>query len=51
MFSRLGVDEAKVEAMRADHGVYMVSDSRMNIAGLNADTVPILAEAIAKTCR
>jgi aromatic-amino-acid transaminase len=24
----------------------MVSDSRMNIAGLNAETVPILAQAI-----
>ncbi|SPJ23085.1 amino acid aminotransferase [Palleronia abyssalis] len=50
MFSRLGVDADKVETMRRDHGVYMVGDSRMNIAGLNADTVPILAAAIAKTC-
>jgi len=24
----------------------MVGDSRMNIAGLNADTIPILAQAI-----
>ncbi|SFH08159.1 aromatic amino acid aminotransferase apoenzyme [Palleronia marisminoris] len=50
MFSRLGVDADKVEAMRRDHGIYMVGDSRLNIAGLNARTVPILAEAIAKTC-
>ncbi|WP_392337697.1 aromatic amino acid transaminase [Loktanella salsilacus] len=46
MFSRLGTTEAKVEILRADHGIYMVSDSRMNIAGLNAETVPILAQAI-----
>ncbi|WP_394153720.1 aromatic amino acid transaminase [Loktanella salsilacus] len=46
MFSRLGTSEAKVEILRADHGIYMVSDSRMNIAGLNAKTVPILAQAI-----
>ncbi len=46
MFSRLGTTEAKVEILRADHGIYMVSDSRMNIAGLNAETVPILAKAI-----
>ena len=48
MFSRLGLTEAQVETLRADHGIYMVSDSRINIAGLNARTVPILAAAIAK---
>ncbi|MBL4559164.1 MAG: aminotransferase class I/II-fold pyridoxal phosphate-dependent enzyme [Rhodobacteraceae bacterium] len=31
-----------------DHGIYMVGDSRVNIAGLNRATVPILAEAIVK---
>ena len=47
MFSRLGTTAEKVEEMREQHGIYMVSDSRMNIAGLNKDTVPILARAIA----
>ena len=46
MFSRLGTSPEKVEQLRADHGIYMVGDSRMNIAGLNAATVPILAKAI-----
>ncbi|PTX57542.1 aromatic-amino-acid transaminase [Litoreibacter ponti] len=46
MFSRLGATEAQVEQMRESHGIYMVSDSRLNIAGLNADSVPILADAI-----
>ncbi len=46
MFSRIGATPAQVEQMRADHGIYMVGDSRMNIAGLNAATVPILARAI-----
>lgn len=46
MFSRLGTTAAKVEEMRAKNGIYMVSDSRMNIAGLNAETVPLLAKAI-----
>jgi Aspartate/tyrosine/aromatic aminotransferase len=46
MFSRLGVSPEIVETLRADHGVYMVGDSRMNIAGLNTETVPILAKAI-----
>jgi aromatic-amino-acid transaminase len=46
MFSRIGTTPEKVEKMRADSGIYMVSDSRMNIAGLNSDTIPILAKAI-----
>ena len=46
MFSRLGTTPEKVEKLRADHGIYMVGDSRMNIAGLNANSVPILAKAI-----
>ncbi len=46
MFSRLGTTPEMVEKLRRDHGIYMVGDSRMNIAGLNAQTVPILARAI-----
>ncbi|MFT6121442.1 MAG: aromatic-amino-acid transaminase [Yoonia sp.] len=46
MFSLLGTTPELVEKLRADFGIYMVADSRMNIAGLNAQTVPILAKAI-----
>jgi aromatic-amino-acid transaminase len=46
MFSRLGASPAQVETLRRDHGIYMVGDSRMNIAGLNAQTVPVLAHAV-----
>jgi aromatic-amino-acid transaminase len=46
MFSRLGASPAKVEKLRTDHGIYMVGDSRLNIAGLNKDTVPVLAKAV-----
>jgi len=46
MFSRLGTTPDKVDALRDKHGIYMVGDSRMNIAGLNRDSVPILARAI-----
>ena len=46
MFSRLGLTEAQVTTLREKHGVYMVGDSRINIAGLNARTVPVLAAAI-----
>ena len=46
MFSRLGTTPEMVERLREEHAIYMVGDSRMNIAGLNAQTVPILAQAI-----
>ena len=46
MFSRLGATPEQVERMRAEHGVYMVGDGRINVAGLNAATVPALAHAI-----
>ena len=48
MFSRLGLTEAEVLELRRAFGIYMVGDSRINIAGLNAATVPILASAIAQ---
>jgi aromatic-amino-acid transaminase len=51
MFSRLGLTEAQVNVLRDKHGIYMVGDSRINIAGLNARTVPILAAAIAEVVR
>ncbi|MGD9293360.1 MAG: amino acid aminotransferase [Roseobacter sp.] len=46
MFSRLGTTPDKVALMREKNGIYMVSDSRINIAGLNARTIPVLARAI-----
>jgi aromatic-amino-acid transaminase len=46
MFSRLGATPEQVERLRAEHAIYMVGDSRLNIAGLNRETVPVLARAI-----
>jgi aspartate/tyrosine/aromatic aminotransferase len=46
MFSRLGLSEAQVEQLRAGHGVYMVGDSRINVAGLPEDGMDALAKAI-----
>ena len=48
MFSRIGISPNQVEKIRTDFGVYMVDDSRINIAGLNKHTVPLLATAIAQ---
>ncbi|TYB82015.1 aromatic amino acid transaminase [Maritimibacter fusiformis] len=46
MFSRLGATPEQVEHIREKHGIYMIGDSRMNIAGLNSKTVDLLADAI-----
>ena len=49
MFSRLGASAEQVVEMREKFGIYMIGDSRMNIAGLNEATVPVLADAIVAT--
>ncbi len=49
MFSQLGATPSQVEKMRKEFGIYMVSDSRFNVAGLNNETVPALAKAIIET--
>ncbi|GKY88803.1 aromatic amino acid transaminase [Sinisalibacter aestuarii] len=46
MFSRIGATPEQVAYMREKHAIYMVADSRMNIAGLNERTIDILADAI-----
>jgi aromatic-amino-acid transaminase len=46
LFSRLGMTEAQVERLRAEHGVYMVGDSRINVAGLPENGMERLAKAI-----
>jgi len=46
MFSRLGLTEKQVERLREEHGVYMVGDSRINVAGLPEDRMDDLARAI-----
>lgn len=47
MFSRLGLTEEQVIKLREDNAIYMVGDSRINIAGLTAKNVPIIAKAVA----
>lgn len=46
MFSRLGATPEQVAKIHDDSAIYIVGDSRLNIAGLNRDTVPVLARAI-----
>ncbi len=46
MFSRLGLSEEQVTQLREEHAIYMIGDSRFNVAGLNEKVIPILAKAI-----
>jgi aromatic-amino-acid transaminase len=48
MFSKLGLTESQVETLREENGIYMVSDSRINIAGLRHEIIGSLAQSIAK---
>ena len=47
MFSRLGLSPEQVMQLRTDHAIYMVGDSRINIAGLPKAGLDDLAKAIA----
>ncbi|MBP2490479.1 aromatic-amino-acid transaminase [Rhizobium leguminosarum] len=46
MFSRLGLTEAQVDRLRDEFGIYMVGDSRFNVAGLWEDRLDDLAKAV-----
>jgi aspartate aminotransferase len=51
MFSFLGASPDQVRALRSDHHVYMTEDSRINIAGLTAESVEPFARAVAQVMR
>ena len=48
MFSRLGLDKNIVESLREKHAMYVVGDSRINIAGLSGGRHEPFAAAVAK---
>ena len=48
MFSLIGATPAQVDRLREDHGIYLVGDGRMNVAGLTPDTIPRVARALAE---
>jgi aspartate aminotransferase len=47
MFSFLGLSAEQVETLKQEHSIYMVSSSRVNVAGLTPANVPYVAKAIA----
>ena len=48
MFSLIGATPAQVDRLREDHGIYLVGDGRMNVAGLTPETIPRVARALAE---
>jgi len=46
MFSLLGLPNAVVEHLKTANGVYMIGDSRINVAGIPEDRIGDLADAI-----
>ena len=48
MFSYLGVSPQAVRELRERHHVYMMDDSRINVAGLRMDNIEYFAEAVGK---
>jgi aspartate/tyrosine/aromatic aminotransferase len=48
MFSLIGATAEQVDRLRDVHGIYLVGDGRMNVAGLTPDTIPRVARALAE---
>lgn len=47
IFSLLGLNSEQVQQLRTEKGIYMPSNGRINIAGLNTENIEYVAEAIA----
>ncbi len=46
MFSRLGATPEQVKRLRDEHAIFIVGDSRINVAGLREDRIGELVEAL-----
>lgn len=48
LFALTGLNAAQIEELKATHGIYLVGNSRINIAGLNESNIDRVADAIKK---
>ena len=46
MFSFLGISAVQLERLRKDYGIYIVSSTRINLAGINSHNINYLSESI-----
>ena len=47
MFSFLGLNTEQLDLLREDYGIYIVSSSRVNLAGINSGNIGYLSDSIA----
>ncbi|WP_372872723.1 amino acid aminotransferase [Shewanella sp.] len=47
MFSFSGLNKAQVEALKNEHGVYIVGSGRISVAGMTINNMPAICKAIA----
>lgn len=50
LFSLIDATPAQVDMLRQTHGIYMVDDGRLNVAGLAERQIEYVAESIAAVC-
>lgn len=48
MFSFLGLSAEQAQRLRREHSVYMLDSSRINVAGINAANIDIVARSVAQ---
>jgi aspartate aminotransferase len=46
MFSFLGLNTAQLDQLREEFGIYIVSSSRVNLAGINSGNIDYLSDSI-----
>jgi aspartate aminotransferase len=46
MFSFLGISTEQVDRLREQYGIYIVSSTRVNLAGINTTNIDYLAESM-----
>jgi len=51
MFTLLGATPEQVDRLREEFGIYLVGDSRINVAGLTEENIPVVARAVAEVMR
>jgi aspartate/tyrosine/aromatic aminotransferase len=51
MFTLLGASPDQVDRLRVEFGIYLVGDSRINVAGLTPESIPVVARAVAEVMR
>ena len=47
IFSFSGLTKEQAQALREKHSVYILDNGRMNVAGMNADNMDAICEAVA----